>query len=48
MAIPIATGTRAIAPLLMAFWRLVDAALGPRICSIGISVSNAATMSPPA
>ena len=49
MAIPMATGTRATAPLLMAFWRLLAASLpGPMICSIGVATSTAATMSPPA
>jgi hypothetical protein len=49
MAIPIAMGTRATAPLLRAFWRLLAASLpGPMICSIGVVASTAATMRPPA
>jgi hypothetical protein len=45
---PMATGTSATAPLLVAFWRLTAASPGPMIFSIGISAITAATMRPPA
>ena len=49
MAIPIAIGTSATAPLVMAFCRLVDCRRPGRwILSISITASTAATMSPPA
>jgi hypothetical protein len=47
MAIPMAMGTSAIDPLLVAFWRLL-ASFGLRNGSIGAVTSTAATMSPPA
>ena len=48
MAMPIATGTSAMVPVVMAFWTLVNAWLEPMIFSTGIWTTWPATISAPA